>query len=100
MPRSIAYLQSNIPDPPKEPREEDSQFYSHRRWRRVRLRKLAMNPLCEKCEAEGRHLTCATQVHHIKERRDAPEFSFEISNLMSLCVPCHGSMRRGKRFNV
>ena len=33
------------------------------RWRKIRSRKLSINPLCERCERAGR-LIVATMVHH------------------------------------
>ena len=38
---------------------------SDRRWRKLRARKLAEEPRCERCLTSGR-LTPATEVHHRK----------------------------------
>ena len=60
-----------------------------RAWRAVRARKLAHDPLCEMCEANG--LTQeAEQVHHIKpfNGRSDP-LRLQRTNLMSVCRRCH-----------
>lgn len=73
-------------------RRADKAFYKSPRWRAVRAAKLRLNPLCEECEAKG--LTVAAMhVHHILERKARPDLAFEITNLQSLCPPCHGEKR-------
>lgn len=71
---------------------EDNRFYASARWRKLRAYKLSLNPLCEKCQRAGR-VTQALHVHHVEERKDRPDLAYELSNLESLCVPCHGTMR-------
>ncbi|WP_413658733.1 HNH endonuclease [Nitrobacter sp.] len=39
-----------------------------------------------KCGAVGR-----LEVDHIKPVRDAPELSFALDNLQTLCTPCHSA---------
>lgn len=77
-------------------RRSDNKFYCSRRWRSVRLSKLARNPCCEDCEAKG-IATPATEVHHIKSRKAHPSLELDLDNLRSLCKPCHQgqSRRRG-----
>jgi len=58
-------------------------------WRKVRRSKLASEPLCQDCKANGR-VTIATEPHHIKRRRAGGENHFE--NLMTLCKT-HRSQR-------
>jgi len=58
-------------------------------WRKVRKMKLASDPLCERCKADGR-LIPATLVHH--KDRDPRNNSDE--NLMSLCNECHETIHR------
>lgn len=48
--------------------------------------KLAQDPLCEVCKAEGR-ATLAAQVHHDKPIRTHPELRLALSNLVSICEP-------------
>ncbi|MGI4945841.1 MAG: HNH endonuclease [Janthinobacterium lividum] len=67
-------------------------------WRKVRAAKLAEEPLCRMCMAQGR-VTEATEVHHeqpISLRRD---LRLTPSNLIPLCHPCHASIeaRPGQR---
>jgi 5-methylcytosine-specific restriction enzyme A len=71
-------------------RAEDKGFYSRAQWRKVRAFKLAISPLCEQCEAKG-VVTPAEHVHHRKPRHAFPELAYEVSNLESLCLPCHNT---------
>lgn len=60
-----------------------------RDWQRTRERKLAADPLCEDCQAEGR-VTPATEVHHKLKLAEAPSQKHAADNLRSLCAACHG----------
>ncbi len=62
-------------------------------WRKVRAHKLALYPLCQLCETQGR-LKPAVLVHHIDRdpRNNAP------GNLQSLCVQCHEEEHKSERF--
>ena len=56
-----------------------------RRWKG--LRQLALRRdgwQCVSCGARGR-----LEVDHIKPVRTHPDLSFELTNLQTLCVPCH-----------
>ncbi len=73
-------------------------------WRRLRLVKLARDPLCEHCEARGQ-VTPAVEVDHVRRfrRRDGSidhRLRLDMKNLQSLCTPCHAAKsdaeRRGK----
>lgn len=63
-------------------------------WARLRRSKLAVCPLCERCQAEGR-LRAATEVHHVVPVDDAMSASdkrrlmFDPHNLRALCHDCH-----------
>ena len=59
-----------------------------RRWQMIRRIKLANDPLCERCESEGR-VKAADMVHHVKPVDTHPEGRLVISNLQSLCYNCH-----------
>lgn len=76
-------------------RVERHRFYNRAAWRKCRAKKLRANPLCERCEAEGR-LRDASQVHHKVDLAEAPELAYTLSNLESLCQECHSreTMRR------
>lgn len=74
-------------------------WYSHRRWRRIRARQLAKEPLCRHCLERGL-ITEATEVDHIEPHRgDRDKFWYGAKQ--SLCSTCHGSKTakdEGKRF--
>ncbi len=74
-------------------RLEDRRFYNSAAWRRCRKAFLTENPLCVDCEKEG-HCTPATQVDHIKARKDHPELAFDFDNLRALCLSCHSRRTR------
>jgi len=69
-------------------------IYQDKRWRLLRATKIANNPLCEICLANGR-VTIADEVHHIKPfeisvgQVELEERAFDYNNLMSLCTGCH-----------
>lgn len=67
-------------------------FYKSPPWRNLRAHKLAVDPLCQDCQAKG-FITAATQVHHVLERTKHPDLALELSNLRSLCAQCHGKQR-------
>lgn len=70
-------------------RTKDS-FYSGRRWRRVRLMKLARDPLCEECGA------AATDVDHVQPRTQGGA-DYDLANLSSLCHGCHSQKTNKER---
>nr|DAN74207.1 MAG TPA: HNH endonuclease [Caudoviricetes sp.] len=63
-------------------------------WVKLRRQKLSMQPLCERCQKEGK-VTAATEVHHIVpvecglSREEKRRLMYNPSNLMSLCHACH-----------
>jgi 5-methylcytosine-specific restriction enzyme A len=60
-------------------------------WQRLRRLVLAEEPLCRPCVAAGR-TTPAAHVHHSIPVREAPELRLVRSNLVPVCVPCHGRL--------
>jgi 5-methylcytosine-specific restriction protein A len=57
------------------------------RWKVVRLAAKRRDGFkCVKCKAVGR-----LEVDHIKRVKDHPELAFELSNLQTLCKPCHSA---------
>jgi 5-methylcytosine-specific restriction protein A len=63
--------------------ERGPRVYGKKKWQTTRLRKLAMNPICEACDKE-----LAVEVDHIVPlNRGGDPYAFE--NLSSLCSPCH-----------
>jgi 5-methylcytosine-specific restriction endonuclease McrA len=60
-----------------------------RRWRKLRARKLAEDPLCEHCLVKDM-VTAASEVDHIIRHQGQSDPLFWLwSNLQSLCKPCH-----------
>ena len=55
-------------------------------WRKLRNRRIKEEPLCRHCLAKDR-ITPATQVDHIKPRRDGGLDEWD--NTQSLCTDCH-----------
>ncbi len=78
------------------------QLMGSREWRRLRARKLAANPLCERHQAMGK-VVAASVVHHIVEvesgasEAECRRLAYSWSNLQSLCRECHKEihMQRG-----
>jgi 5-methylcytosine-specific restriction protein A len=58
------------------------------RWRRIRARQLAREPLCRHCKQKG-ITTAATVVDHVDGHAATPQ-DYRDANLQSLCDPCHG----------
>lgn len=63
-------------------------------WLKLRRNKLTLNPLCERCEAEG-FVRPATEVHHRRPVEYGATFEekrrlmYDPHNLMALCRECH-----------
>jgi hypothetical protein len=57
-------------------------------WRKLRLAKLAREPLCQPCKARD-HLTSANTVDHIKPIAEGGEAFPPLDQLMSMCARCH-----------
>ncbi|MDL2310365.1 HNH endonuclease [Peptostreptococcaceae bacterium OttesenSCG-928-C18] len=69
-----------------------------RSWKRIRDRYVALHPLCEQCEKNGK-MTPTEEVHHIKPLSQGGTHDFH--NLMSLCTSCHSEItaREGGRWS-
>lgn len=69
------------------------------KWRCLRQKKIASQPLCERCVDEGRS-TLASEVHHVKPvetgltYHEMHSLMFDYSNLMSVCKHCHVSLHK------
>ena len=69
-------------------------IYQDKRWKKLRLEKMRVNPLCERCANMDR-ITPAEEVHHkipfdigmTQEQRE--RLAFDWDNLMSVCNECH-----------
>ncbi len=101
MPTRIPYARTSAQSPASKAAEykrrpeyaEAHRFYNSTAWRKLRAMFLRANPLCVDCEKLGR-VTPATEVHHVKDRRDHPESALSPENLEGLCKRCH-NRRRG-----
>jgi hypothetical protein len=71
--------------------------YNHRKWRRLRRRKLAESPLCEVCLAEGR-VHPAEVIHHVVDHGGSVTKFFLVSldGLQSLCREHHEKLHGRK----
>lgn len=68
--------------------KQSTAFYNSAAWRllsRTRLQKDEYK--CQVCGA------LASEVHHIKSIKKHWHLRLDISNLMSVCTPCHNKMR-------
>jgi len=66
-------------------------------WQRLRAYKLANNPLCEECEADGKTRP-AREVHHIRPFHGLSDtLRLDYANLQSLCSECHRRKAKGRR---
>jgi 5-methylcytosine-specific restriction protein A len=58
-------------------------------WRRIRVQALTRDKyLCQDCLTVGR-VTSAQDVDHVQPIASAPHLRLDLSNLRSLCRPCH-----------
>lgn len=71
-------------------KEERDKFYASTDWRKLRLHKLSMDPLCEVCKRAGR-ITIAVAVDHVIPIQDDPSQRLNYRNMQSICTPCHSS---------
>ena len=74
------------------PYDRYRSFISSARWQRLRLRQLKLHPLCERCRKKGKTVI-ADEVHHILPCHDNPILQVAMSNLESLCTPCHAPLK-------
>lgn len=65
----------------------NSKLYGQKAWANIRTRQLSKQPLCAKCQSEGK-VTAATTVDHVfPHRRDTD--AFKVNLFQSLCTSCH-----------
>lgn len=97
--RPPTHRPAQLPRHDTAPREDHRESAAARgydaTWRRLRLMKLARNPLCEPCERAGL-LTVAIEVHHVKPLSEGGE-RLSLANLESLCRACHERTKRGRK---
>jgi 5-methylcytosine-specific restriction protein A len=63
-------------------------------WSKVSTRFRQGHPFCRFCEQKGFDATPAEVVDHILPIVDRPDLRLTVSNLQSLCGPCHGCKGR------
>jgi 5-methylcytosine-specific restriction protein A len=72
---------------------QERKFLHSPQWRKIRKRKLAQDPLCEKCSELGKD-TMAVLVHHVNKNQmdNSPE------NHSSVCQSCHLILHKNDLF--
>jgi 5-methylcytosine-specific restriction protein A len=58
--------------------------------------KIKKNPMCEACDARGILIKPARHVHHVEpiDTEEGWAKRLVITNLQSLCLPCHNRVKR------
>ncbi len=79
-------------------REYDQQqaFYRTAAWLKLRVLQLNTHPYCDNHLSNGEHVP-ATVVHHHEPIRTHPHRALDMSNLRSLCKPCHDAITARER---
>lgn len=77
-------------------RPKRQKVYQSAKWKRLRVSKLQLNPLCEICLKEGR-ITPAEEVHHIISPFQCEPvykdyYAYDFDNLLSICKQCHSKI--------
>lgn len=82
--REVRYNKDNI---------RYARFYASSQWKKLRLRKLAEQPLCEVCLRNG-NITAATIVHHKTEIKNDWTKRLDYASLESICQTCHNKTHK------
>jgi 5-methylcytosine-specific restriction protein A len=93
-PKHLA-INRSLYDKEKRPKKS-KKFYDSAAWRKVRKIKLAQQPQCELCSADG-FTVLATAVHHDQSIEDFPALALTLSNLVSICGTCHSRIEAQRR---
>lgn len=75
-----------------KPERHWTEWYDHRRWRRMKAQQLRSEPLCRLCKAEGK-AEPATVVDHV-ERHFGDKQKFWLGELQSVCRNCHETRKK------
>ena len=84
---------------------EYQRLLNSKRWKALRVQYLQQQPLCERCQADGR-VTAAVDVHHVipvesaKTVREMEALCFNEApqqRLMALCPACHAAVHKEAR---
>ena len=81
-----------MPHTPKRPDDPRRKVWNSHAWRKIRLHAIARDGGCLGTGPHGGPLS----VHHIVPIGDDPTLAFDLSNLTTRCVRCHGRMEGGK----
>jgi len=65
----------------------NSKLYAQQAWQKIRARQLSKQPLCAKCQSDGK-VTAAERVDHVFPHRRDP-VKFKVNLFQSLCAACH-----------
>lgn len=77
--------------------QEHRSFYHSKEWKAVRLIALTRdNFICVECKKNNK-ITKAEIVDHVIELRDDYSKRLELTNLQSLCRPCHNTKTEQER---
>lgn len=77
---------------PEETRSAGKRGYGSR-WQKFSRNYLKAQPLCVRCQKEGKYVR-ATVVDHIKPHRGDPKLFWDVENMQPLCKPCHDRKTR------
>ena len=77
-------------------RDPDTARRYGTQWRTARAAYIALHPLCEQCERDGR-LVPAREVHHITPLDKGG--THDPGNLMALCKSCHSSITASEEWH-
>jgi 5-methylcytosine-specific restriction enzyme A len=64
------------------------KLYDTARWKRLRLHRLQLEPLCRYCKKLGR-VTEANICDHIRPHKGDKDLFYDYANTQSLCKRCH-----------
>ena len=80
---------------PKKPKQArlnpNGDFYHSKQWRSLRSYYIQRNPLCEACKRQKPSKVTAGQVVDHIIRINSGGHKTDLSNLQTLCHPCHNS---------
>ena len=65
----------------------NGRLYAQSAWHSIRARQLSKQPLCARCQCNGR-VTAAYHVDHVFPHRRDPK-AFKVNLFQSLCAACH-----------
>jgi 5-methylcytosine-specific restriction protein A len=68
---------------------EAVRFYRSKAWRALRAQKAALHAHCQDCLEQRDVLVPLSHVHHVVPIKERPDLALTLSNLRSLCIPCH-----------